>query len=97
MRPAIIPPTAIMKMKFLMMKVLIFSQVHISLETTHHYSRNNRGYQISEDGRGGSRSQDTSHYLSQNIGVYHFGVDGRGGTRSQDTIHSSSHNRVSIV
>ena len=70
---------------------------HRSLETINYYSRNHRGYHISDDGRVVSKSQEIRHYLSTNRGVYHFGVDSRGGTKSQENSHSSSRKRGAII
>ena len=51
-----------------------------SFENIHYYFHNNRGYHISDVGRGGSWSQETIHSYSHNQ-VIRFDVEGRGGYR----------------
>ena len=62
---------------------------HKYFDTIHSYSLNRGFYHISDNGRGGYRSQDTSHYYSRNCGA-RVDVEGRGRYRYHIS-HYSSH------
>ena len=95
----ILPPTIVITMVFLMMKVMdclrVMEDVEICLLIPATLFSRNRGVyrsgvQSVDDDRGLYRSQDNSHFSYRNfVAIVDF--DGRGEYRSQ-TSHASSHN-----